>query len=55
MVCCWGVMKKGEKIMSILKEYLKRNCDVWMVGVLLLSIREVYCYLMELIEREFIF
>ncbi len=27
-----GVMKKGEKIMSILKEHLKRNCDARMVG-----------------------
>ncbi len=41
--------------MSILKEHLKRNCDARMVGVLSLSIREAYRYLMELTERESIF
>ena len=41
--------------MSILKEHLKRKCDARMVGVLSLSIREAYRYLMELTERESIF
>lgn len=50
-----GCYEKGEKIMSILKEHLKRNCDARMVGVLSLSIREAYRYLMELTERESIF
>ena len=54
MVCCWGVMKRRENN-EYFKRTFKRNCDARMVGVLSLSIREAYRYLMELTERESIF